>query len=88
MFLISEGKGKTRSTKNGGLSRENSWNNVVITNGEKDIIKSKSEKAEKYRELQQMYIKYQEETDAQLAALEEKIDEILNKGKEEMSYED
>ena len=33
-------------------------------------------------------IKYQEETDAQLAALEEKIDEILNKGKEEMSYED
>lgn len=54
----------------------------------KDIIKSKSEKAEKYRELQQMYIKYQEETDAQLAALEEKIDEILNKGKEEMSYED
>lgn len=42
LFLISEGKGKTRSTKNGGLSRENSWNNVVITNGEKDIIKSNS----------------------------------------------
>lgn len=40
--MISEGKGKTRSTKNGGLSRENSWNNVVITNGEKDIIKSNS----------------------------------------------
>lgn len=42
LFLISEGKGKTRSTKNGGVAKENSWNNVVITNGEKNIIKDNS----------------------------------------------
>lgn len=42
LFLISEGKGRTRSTKVGGLARENSWNNVVITNGEKNIIKENS----------------------------------------------
>lgn len=42
LFMISEGKGKSRSTKNGGVARENSWNNVVITNGEKNIIKDNS----------------------------------------------
>lgn len=42
LFLISEGKGKTRATKSGGLAKENSWNNVVITNGEKNIIKDNS----------------------------------------------
>lgn len=42
LFLISEGKGKTRSTKIGGTAKENSWNNVVITNGEKNIIKENS----------------------------------------------
>lgn len=42
LFLISEGKGRTRSTKVGGLAKENSWNNVVITNGEKNIIKENS----------------------------------------------
>ena len=42
LFLISEGKGRTRSTKIGGLAKENSWNNVVITNGEKNIIKENS----------------------------------------------
>lgn len=42
LFLISEGKGKTRATKSGGLAKENSWNNVVITNGEKNIIKDHS----------------------------------------------
>lgn len=42
LFLISEGKGRTRSTKVGGLAKENSWNNVVITNGEKNIIKDNS----------------------------------------------
>lgn len=42
LFLIAEGKGKSRSTKVGGIARENSWNNVVITNGEKNIIKSNS----------------------------------------------
>lgn len=42
LFMISEGKGKSRSTKNGGIARENSWNNVVITNGEKNIIKDNS----------------------------------------------
>ena len=42
LFLISEGKGKSRGTKNGGIARENSWNNVVITNGEKNIIKDNS----------------------------------------------
>lgn len=42
LFLVSEGKGKTRSTKVGGVARENSWNNVVITNGEKNIIKENS----------------------------------------------
>ena len=42
LFLVSEGKGKSRATKNGGIARENSWNNVVITNGEKNIIKDNS----------------------------------------------
>lgn len=42
LFMISEGKGKSRSTKNGGIARENSWNNIVITNGEKNIIKDNS----------------------------------------------
>lgn len=42
LFLVSEGKGKTRSTKIGGLAKENSWNNIVITNGEKNIMKSNS----------------------------------------------
>lgn len=42
LFLISEGKGRTRATKSGGLAKENSWNNVVITNGEKNIIKDNS----------------------------------------------
>lgn len=42
LFLISEGKGRARSTKNGGIGKENSWNNVVITNGEKNIIKDNS----------------------------------------------
>ena len=42
LFLISEGKGRTRATKSGGLARESSWNNVVITNGEKNIIKDHS----------------------------------------------
>lgn len=42
LFLISEGRGKSRSTKNGGVAKENSWNNIVITNGEKNIIKDNS----------------------------------------------
>lgn len=42
LFLIAEGKGKTRSTKTGGIAKENYWNNIVITNGEKSIIKSNS----------------------------------------------
>lgn len=42
LFLISEGKGKSRSTKNIGVARQNSWHNVVITNGEKNIIKDNS----------------------------------------------
>lgn len=42
LFLVSEGTGKSRGTKNGGIARENSWNNVVITNGEKNIIKDNS----------------------------------------------
>ena len=42
LFLVSEGKGRTRSTKVGGTAKENSWNNIVITNGEKNIIKENS----------------------------------------------
>lgn len=42
LFLISEGKGRTRSTKFGGLAKENNWNNIVITNGEKNIMKNNS----------------------------------------------
>lgn len=42
LFLISEGRGRTRALKSGGLSRENNWNNVAITNGEKNIIKDNS----------------------------------------------
>ena len=42
LFLISEGKGRTRSTKLGGLAKENTWNNIVITNGEKNIMKNNS----------------------------------------------
>lgn len=42
LFLISEGTGKSRGTKSGGIGKENSWNNIVITNGEKNIIKDNS----------------------------------------------
>ena len=42
LFLISEGKGKSRGTKTGGIGKENSWNCVVITNGEKNIVKDNS----------------------------------------------
>lgn len=42
LFLVAEGKGKSKSTKNGGIAKENYWNNIVITNGEKNIIKSNS----------------------------------------------
>lgn len=42
LFLVSEGKGKTRSTKTFGVARQNSWNNIMITNGEKNIIKDNS----------------------------------------------
>ena len=42
LFLVSEGKGKTRSTKGFGIARQNNWHNVVITNGEKNIIKDNS----------------------------------------------
>ena len=42
LFLVSEGKGRLRGTKNGGVAKENSWNLVAITNGEKNIIKDNS----------------------------------------------
>ena len=42
LFLVSEGKGKSRSTKTFGIARQNNWHNVVITNGEKNIIKDNS----------------------------------------------
>ena len=42
LFLVAEGKGKSKSTKNGGIARDNYWNNIVITNGEKNIIKTNS----------------------------------------------
>lgn len=42
LFLVSEGKGKSRGTKNGGIAKECSWNNIVITNGEKNIVKDNS----------------------------------------------
>ena len=43
LFMIESGKGKSRSTKTGGIGKENSWNNVVITNGEKNIVKANSD---------------------------------------------
>lgn len=42
LFLIAEGQGKSKSTKSGGIARDNYWNNIVITNGEKNIIKTNS----------------------------------------------
>lgn len=42
LFLVSEGQGKSRSTKIGGMAKETSWNTVVITNGEKNILKTNS----------------------------------------------
>ena len=30
LFLIAEGKGKSRSTKLGGIARENTWNTLEI----------------------------------------------------------
>lgn len=42
LFLVAEGKGKARSTKTFGMARQNNWHNVVITNGEKNIIKDNS----------------------------------------------
>lgn len=43
LFMIESGKGKSRATKVGGIGKENSWNNVVITNGEKNIVKASSD---------------------------------------------
>lgn len=43
LFMIESGRGKSRSTKIGGVGKENSWNNVVITNGEKNIVKTNSD---------------------------------------------
>lgn len=43
LFMIESGRGKSRSTKVGGVGKENSWNNVVITNGEKNIVKANSD---------------------------------------------
>lgn len=43
LFMIESGRGKARSTKVGGIGKENSWNNVVITNGEKNIVKANSD---------------------------------------------
>ena len=43
LFMIESGRGKARSTKVGGVGKENSWNNVVITNGEKNIVKTSSD---------------------------------------------
>ena len=43
LFMIESGRGKARSTKVGGVGKENSWNNVVITNGEKNIVKANSD---------------------------------------------
>lgn len=43
LFMIESGRGKARSTKVGGIGKENSWNNVVITNGEKNIVKTNSD---------------------------------------------
>ena len=43
LFMIESGRGKSRSTKIGGVGKENSWNNVVITNGEKNIVKANSD---------------------------------------------
>lgn len=42
LFMISEGKGKSRSNKTNGVARQNCWNTVAITNGEKNIIKDNS----------------------------------------------
>ena len=42
LFLVAEGKGKARSTKTFGMARQNNWHNIVITNGEKNIIKDNS----------------------------------------------
>ena len=42
LFLVAEGQGKTRSTKTFGMAKQNNWHNVVITNGEKNIIKDNS----------------------------------------------
>ena len=42
LFLVAEGQGKTRSNKNFRVARQNNWHNVVITNGEKNIIKDNS----------------------------------------------
>lgn len=43
LFMIESGKGKSRATKVGGVGKENSWNNIVITNGEKNIVKANSD---------------------------------------------
>lgn len=43
LFMIESGRGKARSTKVGGVGKENSWNNIVITNGEKNIVKTNSD---------------------------------------------
>lgn len=42
IYMLTEGVGKTRGSKTGGLQRQNTWKNCIITNGEHPISNANS----------------------------------------------
>ncbi len=42
VYMLSEGTGRTRGAKEGGLRRQNTWNNIFITTGERPLTNALS----------------------------------------------
>lgn len=52
VYMLSNGKGKTRGTKEGGLRQGGSWSTVVLTTGERPIINDKAFSGQQVRVLE------------------------------------
>ena len=51
----------------------------------KEIIRKKNENSERFKQMQEAYFKYQEESDKQLQELETKIDSLMQKQEQEQT---
>ncbi|MFA6887166.1 MAG: DUF927 domain-containing protein [Aliarcobacter sp.] len=52
VYMLSNGKGKTRGTKEGGLKQGGSWETVVLTTGERPILNDKAFSGQQVRVLE------------------------------------